>query len=102
MDLDAVVGVLVGILRVHTLGQWCEAVSEFAVLLEFLLLLGSEFALTLDVLEALVDVNVAGCLVEQCAAGVELGLHDGKHVVDSREVDDFLATAGKLMISLPN
>ena len=91
MDLDAVVGVLVGILRVHTLGQRREAVGKLAKLLEFLLLLGSEFALTLDVLEALVDVNVAGCLVEQCATGVELGLHDGKHVVNGGEVDDFLA-----------
>ena len=91
MYLNAVVGILVGVLGVHTLGQRGEAVGQFGVELLLLALLGCEFALAGNVVEGFVDVYVAAGLVQQSTTGVELGLHDGEHVVNGREVDDFLA-----------
>ena len=91
MDLERVVGVLVGIFRVHALGQRREAVGQFGVELLLLAFLGRELALAADVVECLVDVDIAGALVEQGASGIELGLHEGQHVVDGGELDDGLA-----------
>ena len=65
MDADGIVGILVGILRVHALGQRGEGICQTGVLLEFLTLIGSEFAVALYVFQALVDVYIAGCLVQQ-------------------------------------
>ncbi len=65
MDADSIVGVLVGILGVHTLSQWGEGISQTLVLLQLLLLLGCELAVALDILEALVYVYISGCLVQQ-------------------------------------
>ena len=42
VNADAVVGVLVGILRSHTLAQRCEGIGQTAVFLHLLALLGSE------------------------------------------------------------
>ena len=62
--------------------------SEFLVELEFSLLLVGELTGALDVLEALVDIHVAGCLVQECTACVEACLDVGNHLVDGREVHD--------------
>ncbi len=91
VNLDAVVGVQVGVFGVHALGQRRACAGELLVELEFCLLLVGELTGALDVLEALVDVYVAGCLVQQCAACVEASLDVGNHFVHSREVHDGLA-----------
>ena len=75
MDADGIVGVLVGILGVHTLGNGSERVGQTGVLLHLCTLLGGELALTGDVFESLVDVYIACCLIQQRTTGVELGLH---------------------------
>ena len=91
VNLDAVVGVQVRVFGVHALGQRRASRGEFLVELEFGLLLVGELAGALDVFEALVDVHVAGCLVQECAASVEACLDVGNHLVDGREVHDGLA-----------
>ena len=91
VNLDAVVGVQVGVFGVHTLRKRRASRGEFLVELEFCLLLVGELAGALDVLEALVDVHVAGCLVQECAACVEACLDVGNHLVDGGEVHDGLA-----------
>ena len=91
MHLDAVVGVQVGVFGVHALRKRRASRSELLVELEFCLLLVGELAGALDVLEALVDVHVAGCLVQECAACVEACLDVGNHFIDGREVHDGLA-----------
>lgn len=91
VHLDAVVGVQVGVFGVHTLGERGASGGELLVELELGLLLVGELAGALDVLEALVDVHVAGCLVQECAACVEACLDVGNHLVDGREVHDCLA-----------
>ena len=90
MDADGIVSVLVGVLRVHTLGQWGEGVSQTLILLQLLLLLRCELTVALDILEALVDINISGCLVEQRTTGIELSLHAREHIIDSGEVDDLI------------
>ena len=91
MHLDAVVGVQVGVFGVHALRKRSACAGELLVELEFCLLLVGELAGALDVLEALVDVHVAGCLVQECAASVEASLDVGNHFIDGREVHDGLA-----------
>ena len=91
VHLDAVVGVQVGVFGVHALGERRASGSELLVKLEFCLLLVGELAGALDVLEALVDVHVAGCLVQECAACVEACLDVGNHLIDGGEVHDGLA-----------
>ena len=75
MNLYGVVGVLVGILGVHTLCQRCEGIGKASVFLLLGTLLWSEFALAGNVVESLVDINVACCLVENGATGIKLCLH---------------------------
>ncbi len=60
-------------------------------MLEFSLFLVGELALLFDVFQALVDVHVAGCLVQESAACVEACLDVGNHFIDGREVHDGLA-----------
>ena len=91
VHLDAVVGVQVGVFGVHALRKRSACGGELLVTLEFRLFLVGELAGALDVLEALVDVHVAGCLVQECAACVEACLDVGNHLVHSREVHDGLA-----------
>ena len=91
VNLDAVVGVQVGVFGVHALGERRASRSELLVELEFSLLLVGELAGALDVLEALVDVHVAGCLVQECAACVEACLDVRNHLIDGGEVHDGLA-----------
>ena len=91
VNLDGVVSVLVAIFRVHALGEWRERIGQFAEVLLFHALLRREFAFAGDVVKRLVDVNVAGALIKQCAAGVELGFHEGQHVVNGGEIDDGFA-----------
>ena len=91
MNLDAVVGVQVGVFGVHALRKRRACAGEFLVQLEFCLLLVGELAGALDVLEALVDVHVAGCLVQECSASVKASLDVRNHFVHSREVHDSLA-----------
>ena len=91
VHLDAVVGVQVRVFGVHALGQRRASRGEFLVQLEFCLLLVGELAGALDVFEALVDIYIAGCLVQECAACIEASLDVGNHLIDSREVHDGLA-----------
>ena len=96
MDGDGVVGVLVGIFGSHTLAQRGEGVGQAGELLEFGLLLGLELAVALDVLQGLVHIDMGGGVVQQGAAGIELGLHAAQHVIDTREMVDGLAELGTL------
>ena len=91
VHLDAVVGVQVGVFGVHALGERGASGGELLVELEFSLLLVGELAGALDVFEALVDIYIAGCLVQECAACIEACLDVGNHLVDGREVHDGLA-----------
>ena len=90
VNLDAVVGVQVGVFGVHALRKRSASRGEFLVQLEFCLLLVGELTGALDVLEALVDVHVAGCLVQECAACVEACLDVRNHLVHGGEVYDGL------------
>ena len=90
VNLDAVVAVDVSVFRVHALRERSACRGEFLVQLEFSLFFVGELAVTFDVFEALVDVHVAGCLVQQGAACVEASLDVGNHFVHSREVHDSL------------
>ena len=91
VHLDAVVGVQVGVFGVHALRKRSASGGELLVELEFCLLLVGELAGALDVLEALVDIYIAGCLVQECTASVEASLDVGNHLIDGREVHDGLA-----------
>ncbi len=91
VNLDAVVAVDVCVFGVHTLCKRSACRGELLVQLEFGLFFVGELAVTFDVFEALVDVHVAGCLVQQGAACVEASLDVGNHFVDGREVHDGLA-----------
>ena len=64
--------------------------SEFLVKLEFLLFVVGELARAFDVFEALVDIDVTSCLVQEGAACIEASLDVRDHFVDSREVHDCL------------
>ena len=90
MDLDTVVGVLVGILRVHTLCQRCERVSQLSETLLLLTLLRCQFTLTSDVVQRFVNIHVTRSLIEQRTTRIKLRLHQGQHIIDSRELDDRL------------
>ena len=89
--LDAVVGVQVGVFGVHALGERRACAGELLVELEFSLLFVGELTGALDVFEALVDIYIAGCLVQECAACVEASLDVRNHFVHSREVHNGLA-----------
>ena len=91
VHLDAVVGVQVCVFGVHALRKRRASRSELLVELEFRLLLVGELAGALDVLEALVDVHVACCLVQECTACVEACLDVGNHFIDGGKVHDSLA-----------
>ena len=91
VNLDAVVGVQVRVFGVHALRKRRASRSELLVQLEFGLFFVGELTGALDVLEALVDVHVAGCLVQECTASVEASLDVGNHLVDGGEVHDGLA-----------
>ena len=90
VNLDAVVAVDVRVFGVHALGKRSACGGELLVLLEFSLFFVGELAGALDVLESLVDVHVAGCLVQECTASIETGLDVGEHFIDGREVHDSL------------
>ena len=91
VNLDAVVGVQVGVFGVHALRKRRASGGEFLVVLEFCLLLVGELAGAFDVFEALVDIYIAGCLVQECAASVEACLDVRNHFIDGGEVHDGLA-----------
>ena len=64
MHLNAVIGILVGILRCHTLCDRCEGISQTGECLALCTLLCRELlalllALALNVFKSLVDVHVA-------------------------------------------
>ena len=75
MYLNSVVSILVGIFRVHTLGQWSESISQTGILLLLGALLWSEFALACNIIKSLVDIHIASCLIEYGASGIQFGLH---------------------------
>ena len=79
-------------------GKRRACAGEFLVELEFCLLLVGELAGALDVLEALVDIYIAGCLVQQGAASVKASLDVGNHLVDGGE--GLRCTASSLTIAL--
>ena len=91
VHLDAVVGVQVRVFGVHALRKRRASRSELLVEFEFCLLLVGELAGALDVFEALVDIHISGCLVQECAACVEACLDVRNHLIDGREVHDGLA-----------
>ena len=91
VNLDAVVGVQVRVFGVHTLRKRSASGGELLVTLEFCLLLVGELAGAFDVLESLVDIHIAGCLVQERAACVEACLDVGNHFIDGGEVHDGLA-----------
>ncbi len=91
VNLDAVVAVDVRVFGVHALRERSACRGELLVFLEFSLFFVGELAVTFDVFETLVDVHVAGSLVQQSAACVEASLDVGNHLVDGREVHDGLA-----------
>ena len=91
MHLNAVVRVLVGILTVHAFSQRCKRIGQTAVLFEFRTLFGIEFAFAADVLQCLIDIDIACCLVKQCTTGIETSLDIGNHFCHSRELDDGFA-----------
>ena len=61
--LDAVVCILVAVFAVHALGKRGEGVGELLVFLQFLTLLGSKLAFACNILQGLVDIHIACCLV---------------------------------------
>ena len=91
MNLDTVVAVLVCVFGVHALGERRASGSELLVKLEFLLFVVGELAGAFDVFEALVDIDVTSCLVQEGAACVEASLDVRDHFVDGGEVHDSLA-----------
>ena len=91
MDRDRVVGSLVSILRVDTLCQWCKGISKASVLLHLLTLLRGELLVTCDIFQSLVDIDVAGSLIQERTTSIEFCLHTREHIVDSWEVDNLLA-----------
>ena len=90
MDADSIVGVLVGILGVHALGQRRESIGQTAVFLHLSAFLGRQGTLALDVLKALVDVHITGSHVKQGTTCINLRFHARKHVVNRREFDNRL------------
>ncbi len=87
VNLYAVVGVQVRVFGVHALRKRSASGGELLVTLEFSFFLVGELAGAFDVLEALVDIHVAGCLVQACAACVEAcAVHEGHHVLDETEL----------------
>ena len=97
VDGDGVVSILVGPLGVGALGQRRESISQSVPLLQFLTLLGRQFAVAADILQCLVEIDVACRLIEQGATRVELGLHAREHVIDGGEADDLLAKLHALL-----
>ena len=91
MYLYTVVSILVGIFGVHTFGKRSEAVGQFGVFLLFLTFFRSQFTFAGDVIQCFVDVYVACCLIQQCTSCIQLALHDGKHIINSREFDNCLS-----------
>ena len=103
VNLDAVVGGLVGILTRRSLRQWSEGVGKAVVALHLGALLGSERALTRNLLPNLVYIYKTRCLIEDGACSVELSLDIANHLGNSREGDDCLAkllTAAGIVDSL--
>ena len=97
VDLNGVVGQLVGILRREELDQRGEAVGQAVVELHLLALLGFERTFVRDVHVLLVDLHEAGRLVEQRAGALQLGLHVREHLRNGGELDDRLAELGTLL-----
>ena len=91
VHLDAVVGIQVRVFGVHALRKRSACRGELLIQLEFSLFFVGELAGALDVLQALVDVHVAGCLVQRSAACIKASLDVRNHFVHSREVHDSLA-----------
>ena len=91
VNLDTVVAVLVCVFGVHALCKRRASGSELLVKLEFLLFVVGELAGAFDVFEALVDIDVTSCLVQEGAACIEASLDVRDHFVDGREVHDSLA-----------
>ena len=65
MNRNGIVSILISELRVHTLCQWSERISQTSVALQLGTLLWSELAVALNVLECLVNIYVASSHVEQ-------------------------------------
>ena len=90
VNLNTVVGVLVGILGVHALGQRCEGIGQTLILLQFLAFLCSKFALACNIFQCFVNVHITGCLVKQGTSGIQLGLDIRNHFGHSGEFNNGL------------
>ena len=91
VDLDGVVGLLVGVLRREELDERREAVGQAVVELHLLTLITFERTLVRDMAVLLVDLDEARRLVQQRTDTLQLGLHVGEHLRNGREADDRLA-----------
>ena len=91
MNLDGIVGQLIGILRRKELQQRREAIGQSIVELHLLTLLTLQRALLADGCQCLVNLDKTGRLVEQRAHGLRLGLHLLQELGHGRKADDRLA-----------
>ena len=91
VDRDGVVGILVGIFRVHSLGQRRESIGHALIFLHLLAFLRGEGAFAGNILQCLVNVDVTCRLIKQRAACIQLGLHARNHIIHRRERDNLLA-----------
>ena len=91
VDLDGVVGQLVGVLRREELHQRRETVGKAVVELHLLTLLRFERTLVGDMAVLLVDLDETRRFVQQRAHALHLGLHVREHLRNGGELDDRLA-----------
>ena len=91
MNLNAVIGILVGIFRIHSLGKRSERIGKTGICLLLLTLLRREGAGHGNVVQSLVYVHVASRLIQQGATSVDLSLHRCQQIVHWRHVDYSLA-----------
>ena len=90
MNLDAIVTILVGILRVHTLCQRRKGIGQTAIFLQFLTFLGFQFTLAGNVFQSLVYIDITSGLIQQSATSIKASLNIANHLSYSRELDNGL------------
>ena len=91
VNLDRVVGHLIGVLGREEFQQRREAVGQFVVVFHLLALLRFERTLVRDMSVLLVDLHETGRLVEQRTHALRLGLHVRQHLRNRGEADNVLA-----------
>ena len=91
VDLDSVVGLLIGVLRREELDKRREAVGKAVVELHLLTLLAFERTFVRDMAVLLVNLDEARGFVQQRADALQFGFHVGEHLRNGGEADDRLA-----------